>query len=49
MEELSGIRTDVVDPYLEWHAAIGGHELMPHQEAVIAAAAANVERVPRLP
>lgn len=47
MEELSGNRTDVIDPYLEWHQALGGHELLPHQDAVITAAAANVERVPR--
>ena len=48
MEELSGIQTGVVDPFLEWQSGIGGHELLPHQEAVIAAAAANIERVPQL-
>lgn len=47
MEELSGVRTDVADPFLEWHEAIGGHELLPHQDAMIALAAANVESVPR--
>ncbi len=47
MEELSGRRTDVVDPFLEWHQALGGQELMPHQTAVIDAAAANLQQVPR--
>jgi len=47
MEEMSGRRTNVADPFLEWHHALGGQELMPHQEAVINAAAANVGQVPR--
>jgi acetoin utilization deacetylase AcuC-like enzyme len=47
MEELSGIRTDVIDPFLEYHLAQAGHDLLPHQEAVVAAAAANVVRIPR--
>ena len=47
MEELSGIRTDAPDPYLEWHKAIAGHDVFPHHEVIIAAAEANVARVPR--
>ncbi|HMM75861.1 MAG TPA: class II histone deacetylase [Gammaproteobacteria bacterium] len=47
MEELSGVTTGVVDPYLEWHSALGGQALLPHQDAVIETAAANVQRVPR--
>ena len=35
MEELSGISTGVVDPFLEFFMAIGGQALQPHQEAVI--------------
>ena len=38
MEELSGILTGVVDPFLEFFMAIGGQALQPHQEAVIRAA-----------
>lgn len=45
MEEISDIKTDVVDLYLEWHLAQAGHDLLPHQEAVVAAAAANVARL----
>lgn len=47
MEELSGIKTDVVDPYLEWHLAIGGQEMAPHHEAAIQAAEKNVAKVPK--
>lgn len=47
MEEMSGRRTEVMDPFLEWHKALGGQELMPHQEVVIDAAAANLKHVPR--
>lgn len=47
MEELSGHKTDVTDPFLEWHRALGRQELMAHQEAVIDAAALNLQRVPR--
>ena len=47
MEEISGRRTGIEDPFLEWHKALGGQELMPHQEAVIDAAAANLNHVPR--
>ncbi|WP_199286776.1 class II histone deacetylase [Nocardioides houyundeii] len=46
LEELSGARTGVLDPFL---AAIQGYgqELLPHQEAAVDRAAANVPRVPR--
>lgn len=47
MEEMAGRRTGIEDPFLEWHKALGGQELMPHQSAVIDAAAANVAQVPR--
>lgn len=47
MEEISGCKTDITDPFLEWHTALGGQELMPHQAAVIDAAARNVRHVPR--
>jgi acetoin utilization deacetylase AcuC-like enzyme len=47
LEELSGIKTDIVDPYLGYNAAGGGTGLLPHQSAAIEAAAANVDRVPR--
>ena len=47
MEEISGRKTDIADPFLGWHQALGGQELMPHQEAVIDTAARNVQHVPR--
>jgi len=47
MEEISGRSTDIVDPFLEWIQAWGGHALMPHQSAAIDAAAANLQHVPR--
>lgn len=34
----------VVDLYLEWHLAQAGHDLLPHRESVVAAAAANTAR-----
>jgi acetoin utilization deacetylase AcuC-like enzyme len=40
LEELSGVRTEVEDPFLEIIAGFGYQELQPHQEAVIARAAA---------
>ena len=43
LEEFSGIRTDVADPYLEELMSMGGQDLLPHQEAVIDAAAALVQ------
>lgn len=47
LEELSGVTTQVVDPHLDYHRAVGGQALLAHQVAAIDAAAANVERVPR--
>jgi acetoin utilization deacetylase AcuC-like enzyme len=38
LEELSGIRTEVEDPFLEIFLGYGYQELQPHQEAVIAVA-----------
>ncbi len=35
MEALSGIKTEVVDPYLEFYEGLTGQELQPHQDAVI--------------
>lgn len=46
VEELCGETTGVEDPFLEVAIAIEGQELQPHQAAVVAAAAALVERVP---
>jgi acetoin utilization deacetylase AcuC-like enzyme len=47
IEEFAGIRTSVVDPYLEELMQMGGQELQPHQAAAIDAAAALVARIPR--
>jgi acetoin utilization deacetylase AcuC-like enzyme len=38
LEELSGIRTEVVDPFLPIFEGYGGQELQPHQDAVVSAA-----------
>lgn len=46
IEELAGLRTAAADPYLEELMAMAGHELLPHQEAVIEAAARLVLRIP---
>lgn len=35
MEALSGIKTEVVDPYLEFSEDLPGQKLQPHQDAVI--------------
>ncbi|WP_019528998.1 class II histone deacetylase [Dasania marina] len=40
LEELSGIKTDVTDPFLEIMAALGGQDLQPHQDEAIRAAEA---------
>jgi len=45
MEELSGERTEVVDPFLEFFESIGGQALQPHQDALIRAAEAHVEAI----
>jgi acetoin utilization deacetylase AcuC-like enzyme len=47
IEAFSGIRTAVVDPYLEELMHMGGQELQPHQAAAVAAAAALVPGIPR--
>ena len=47
IEAFAGIRTDVLDPYLEELMHIGGQELQPHQAAAIAAAAALVPGIAR--
>lgn len=44
-EELSGIDSGVVDPHRDIFVAMKGHELLPHQEAVIDAAAALVRDI----
>ena len=49
IEEFAGIRTPVVDPYLEELMHMGGQELQPHQAAVIDAAAALVRNIPQGP
>jgi acetoin utilization deacetylase AcuC-like enzyme len=46
LEEVTGHRTPVEDPYLPVFEGIGGQDLQPHQAAVIDQAAALVERVP---
>jgi acetoin utilization deacetylase AcuC-like enzyme len=46
LEEFSGIRTAVIDPYLEELMQMGGQRLQPHQAAVIAEAAALAAKVP---
>jgi len=45
-EELSGIKTEIDDPFANFVDAAGGHRLHPHQDEVIARAAALAERVP---
>ena len=42
LEELSGIRTSVEDPFLEMMAGLGGQQLLPHQEQIIAAAQPSI-------
>ena len=49
IEEFAGLRTEVVDPYLDELMQMGGQALMPHQAAVIDAAAALVQNIPRGP
>ena len=46
LEEFSGIRTAVIDPYLEELMQMGGQSLQPHQASVIAQAAALAAKVP---
>jgi acetoin utilization deacetylase AcuC-like enzyme len=42
LEELTGIRTGVEDPFLPSCEALAGQELQPHQEAVISACAGRL-------
>ncbi len=46
IEELSGVRTPVVDPYLAEFEMMTGHVLLAHQASVIDAAATLVANVP---
>jgi acetoin utilization deacetylase AcuC-like enzyme len=46
LEEISGIRTDVADPYLFICEGAGGQELQPHQDALIVQAEALLANVP---
>ena len=39
LEEMSGIKTRANDPFLDWVAAIGGHELLSHEVGMLAKAA----------
>ena len=47
LEEMSGLRTRAVDPYLEELMQMGGHDLLPHQAAIIDAAAALAALTPQ--
>ena len=47
LEEFSGIRTPAADPYLDELMQMAGHGLLPHQAAVIDAAAALAAQTPR--
>ncbi len=49
IEELAGVRTPVVDPYLEELMQMAGQELLPHQASAIDAAAAMVAHIPAAP
>ena len=46
LEEISGLRTEVEDPYLFIAAGAGGQDLQPHQAVVIEEAAALAAAVP---
>ncbi|MCR8924366.1 class II histone deacetylase [Dasania sp. GY-MA-18] len=47
MEELSGLKTNVVDPFYESMAALGGQELQPHQADAISSAEALLKNLTR--
>jgi acetoin utilization deacetylase AcuC-like enzyme len=47
IEEFSGRRTPAADPYLDEFMEMAGHELLPHQAAVIDAAAALAALTPK--
>lgn len=46
MEALSGVKTEVVDPYLESYERLPGQELQPHQDTVIKKCEALAARRP---
>ena len=46
LEELSGVRTAAVDPYLAEFEYTASRELLPHQDAAVNAAARLVTGVP---
>lgn len=46
IEELSGVKTACEDPLLDYHRAIGGQDLQPHQQQAISAAAALLNELP---
>lgn len=46
LEEISGIRTTVADPYLDICLGSAGHDLQPHQDAVISSVEALLPGVP---
>jgi acetoin utilization deacetylase AcuC-like enzyme len=46
METLAGRRTGIVDPWQEPMMAWAGHEVVPHQQVVVDAAADLVSRIP---
>ena len=45
LEEMSGIKTHVADPWAPLMANWGGQALQPHQQAVISAAAELLDRI----
>ena len=45
IEQLSGVRTGVVDPFQEVLASMGQQELQPHQQALIDAASTALGRL----
>ena len=48
LEQMSGVRTEVEDPFLPLIAGSGGQDLQPHQAALIDRSAALVAGVPRV-
>jgi acetoin utilization deacetylase AcuC-like enzyme len=47
IEEFAARRTLATDPYLEELSAMAGHDIQPHQEAAVNAAAALASRTPK--
>src|SRR5690606_6287763 len=46
LEALSGVKTAIEDPFAPMHEGLGGQELQPHQDAVIAQAEKLVKEMP---